>query len=96
MLIDFSDLKAWLTGLVHDEYDHAFVVDKSDTVMRHALTADPYWNVVVVPFTPTAENWARHIFDTLAPIVEKHWRGNLTLTKIEFWETPTSVAVVEA
>ena len=95
MLVDFSDLKGWMTEFVHDVYDHAFVVYGGDTSMRMALLSDPDWKVVVVPFTPTAENLARSIFDTLASIIETHWRGNLRLSKIELWETPTSVAIVE-
>ena len=95
MLVDFSDLKEWMTEYVHDVYDHAFVVYGGDTSMRTALLSDPDWKVVTVPFTPTAENLARSIFDTLAGIIETHWRGNLRLSKIELWETPTSVAIVE-
>ena len=95
MLVDFSDLKRWLTEYVHDRFDHAFVVYADDVTMRHALATDPLWNVVVVNYTPTAENLARDIFVRLALIIASHWRGNMTLTKIELWETPTSVAVVE-
>ena len=97
MLVDFSDLKAWLTEYVHDRFDHAFVVCETDTTMRAALAAgDSSWKVVVVPYIPTAENMANDIFNTMAPIVARHWRNNIQLVKIEVYETPTGVAIVTA
>jgi len=96
MLVDFSDLKAWMTEYVHDVYDHAFVVYENDDIMRSSLEhGSPDWKIVIVPFIPTAENMAQDIFDRLAPIIESHWRNNIRLVKIEVWETPTSKAIVE-
>jgi len=94
MLVDFSDLKQWMTTLIHDRFDHAFVVYADDYIMREALQVNPDWNVVVVPWVPTAENLAREIFTVLSGVVAQHWNA-LRLTKVELWETPTSVAIVE-
>lgn len=93
MVVDFGDLKRWLTHMIHDVLDHAFVVYEHDLEMRAALAAgDPDWRVVVVSFVPTAENLAAWCWQQLAPVVSEHWRGNLTLDLVEVWETPTSVA----
>lgn len=93
MLVDFTDLKRWLTVHIHDVLDHAFVVYDGDITMRAALEAgDPGWRVVVMPFIPTAENLAAWCWRQLAPHIAEHWRGNLSLELIEVWETPTSIA----
>lgn len=93
MVVDFSDLKRWLTVAIHDVLDHGFVVYEHDTAMRVALEAgDPDWRVIVVPFIPTAENMSAWCWRQLAPLVGEHWRGSLALELIEVWETPTSIA----
>lgn len=100
MVVDFSDLKAWLTTEVHDQFDHAFVVYDRDEPMLTGLLG-PYrdntlgWKIVVVPFIPTAENFAASIFARLEPVIAKHWRDNMRLQSIEVYETPTSVARYE-
>jgi 6-pyruvoyltetrahydropterin/6-carboxytetrahydropterin synthase len=91
MLVDFGDLKAWLTEHIHDVLDHGFMVYEHDEPMRQALEGHD-WRVIVVPFIPTAENLARWCWQQLAPVIDSHWRGNLRLTLIEVWETPTGVA----
>lgn len=96
MVVDFGDLKKWMTELVHDKFDHAFVVFSGDRLMREALSQDETWAVVVVDWIPTAENFAHDIFDILHPVVATHWRENMALTRVEVWETPTSCAIVEA
>jgi 6-pyruvoyltetrahydropterin/6-carboxytetrahydropterin synthase len=93
MVVDFGDLKGWLTEHIHDVLDHAFVVYEGDDTMRTALAAgDDAWRVVVVPFIPTAENLAAWCWQQLSTVIEEHWRGTLRLTLIEVWETPTSLA----
>lgn len=50
------------------------------------------WRVVYLPVVPTAENLAKWCFERLEPLVNAHWRRNVTLHEVEVWETPTSVA----
>lgn len=96
MLVDFGDLKTMLTQLVHDRFDHAFVVHADDVAMRTALSyGDPDWKVVVFDAVPTAENLARWIADTLDVAITERYLGQLALTRVDVWETPTSVATVE-
>lgn len=91
MLVDFGDLKQLLVQLVHDHYDHAFIVWEADTEMRQALEGHD-WKVVVVPYVPTAENIARLVWLALAPVVAARFGDDLQLERVKVWETPTSVA----
>lgn len=103
MVVDFGDLKAWLTEHVHDRFDHGFIVWTGDRLMVDAFddTVDALdavgeapFKVVTVDYVPTAENLARDIFATLDPIIDGGWLGALRLDMIEVWETPTSLATV--
>lgn len=91
MLIDFGDLKGLLNEHVHDPHDHAMVVHHEDGVLLEAMRGHG-WKLVVFPYVPTAENFARHFFDVLAPAIAGHFRDGLRLVEVAVWETPTSVA----
>jgi 6-pyruvoyltetrahydropterin/6-carboxytetrahydropterin synthase len=98
MLVDFGDLKALLTEHVHDVFDHAFVCHVDDPLLPILIEAGAeigFDRVVAFPLVPTAENFARWIYHRLEPIIGGHWRGNLTLDRIEVWETPTSCATFD-
>jgi 6-pyruvoyltetrahydropterin/6-carboxytetrahydropterin synthase len=86
MVRDFSIIKELLTTVVHDRFDHGFIVAESDANMRTALDADVTWKVIVVPFFPTAENLAKAIYEDLQA------EGLSGLRQIDVWETPTSCA----
>ena len=96
MVVDFTQLKVWLTELVHDRFDHAFIVQASDLAMRSALALVPAAVVVVVPFPPTAEELAAEIFTTLTNRITGQPRCPVTVVRVELWETPTSLATVSA
>lgn len=98
MVRDFGIVKQLLMDLVHDRFDHGFIVSDQDYSMQYALgflnddhtpvrpDEDRYgWKVIIVPFIPTAECLAKDIYDTL----KEHLPN---LFKIEVWETPTSCA----
>jgi 6-pyruvoyltetrahydropterin/6-carboxytetrahydropterin synthase len=91
MLADFGDLKQLLTTYVHDVYDHGFVVYKEDELMLAALLhGSGEWKVIVVPWIPTAENFARSIYNDLVIHVAKM---GFRVYMVEVFETPTSRAV---
>jgi 6-pyruvoyltetrahydropterin/6-carboxytetrahydropterin synthase len=101
MVVDFADLKQWMVSVVSGPLDHCFMVFEGDLPMRRALeegaaldegATEGQWRVVCLPAVPTAENLAKWCFDRLAPLVEEHWRHNVTLYEVEVWETPTSMA----
>lgn len=88
MVIDFGDIKKFLTERVHDVYDHGFIVHKYDEQMVEAteLWRDTYgWKVIVVDWTPTAEEMAAAIYYDLRDYISG-------LYKIDVYETPTSIA----
>lgn len=96
MVMDFGDIKLALTELVHDIFDHGFIVQRSDVDMMSALGIDMAedqkpdtsffgWKVIVVDWTPTAEEMARAIFE----ILRRRVGG---LVSVDVYETPTSKA----
>ena len=85
MVVDFGRLKNFLTTQVHDRYDHGFMVEDADTEMRDALTGHD-WKVIVVPWTPTAENLAQAIGRD-AGILRP-----MRVVSVTVFETPTSSA----
>lgn len=100
MVVDFGDLKRWLTELVHDQFDHAFLVHKDDPFADYLLGwrmggEDDESRIVFLDWVPTAENMAVDVFARLGPVVAEHWR-DVELVRVEVWETPTSMASCEA
>lgn len=106
MVVDFGHIKELLTTRVHDRFDHAFVVQDSDTALKTFLLSEygsdaevagglglhhADWRIVVVPFAPTAENMAEDIYDDLEPLVAQMGPG-VELEWVRVYETPTGVA----
>lgn len=87
MVVDFGRIKAFLTTHVHDRYDHGFIVEVSDTTMRAALSVNMAWKVIVVPFTPTAENLAESIGRDASFALRP-----LRVASVVVFETPSSSA----
>jgi 6-pyruvoyltetrahydropterin/6-carboxytetrahydropterin synthase len=106
MVMDFGDVSDILGRVVHDKYDHHFIVWEQDEELIRALGITPeispdgrklflfhtLFGVVVVPFVPTAENLAQAIFNDLAVEFELPTR----LVYVKVWETPKSMAVYPA
>lgn len=94
MLVDFGDLKTHMMEQIHDKYDHGFVVYKHDKGMIGGLNyfneyEDWVHKVIVTDWIPTAENFAREIWYDMLPHVQAM---NYSLSLVEVWETPTSLA----
>jgi 6-pyruvoyltetrahydropterin/6-carboxytetrahydropterin synthase len=99
MLADFGDLKQLLMDRVHDVYDHGFVIYAGDEIMKRVFAvaakdaremAELEFKVIVVPWIPTAENFARSIYNDVAIHVAKM---GFKVYQVEVFETPTSRAV---
>jgi 6-pyruvoyltetrahydropterin/6-carboxytetrahydropterin synthase len=75
MIINFTDLKQLVTDRILSRYDHACL---NELVEYKKLPT-------------TAENMVRHIFDDLAPCLEKE---GIALTRVRLYETPDSWAEV--
>lgn len=91
MVVDFGDLKAWMTTYVHDPLDHGFAYRTGDPVGAAIRSAVPGAKLIEFDRSPTAEVLAEWCWAQLAPVVAEHWRGNLELALVELWETPTSL-----
>jgi 6-pyruvoyltetrahydropterin/6-carboxytetrahydropterin synthase len=96
MVLDFSAVKMIMTEHVHDLFDHAFIIYSGDTTGVQALKLlGSEHRTVIVDFVPTAENLASFIFEMLDFRFKSHYnRGQLRLTRVRLYETPTSWADV--
>lgn len=96
---DILDHKMILS--IYDEkMMNAFFPDISIGSLLNALNTKNFikvvspseFNIVFIKETPTAENLAKLIFQEIDCDVKVKSNHNAILTKIEFWETPTSCA----
>ena len=91
MVLDFAEIKQILQD-VHDAYDHGFVYRRGDLLVEDWVQKSPHLRWIPVGFSPTAENFARFIYEYCRErFVEMHLPG--VVAKVEVWETPTSKAV---
>ena len=87
MVIDFKDLKALATEVICARFDHAFIYNLAsegereiaEVVERHGM------RTVAIPFRSTAENLARHFYESLRPRIPG-------LDSVRVWETADSSA----
>ena len=87
MVMDFSDLKEIVSGVIDDHYDHRFLIAEFDPRAETLKQIDS--TVVVVPYNPTAEMVAQTIKTSIG--VNLH---TARLFKIVLWETESSYAEV--
>lgn len=68
MVVDFRDLDSLVKAII-EKWDHAFMLEQDDpfvdALARFRENVNGGTKVVVVPWTPTAENIARCLFDTV-------------------------------
>lgn len=99
MLCDFGFIKDLLTVHVHDVFDHGMIVWEQDAPLLRAMgnvgglldPDEPAWKVIVFPLIPTAENIARWVAFKLDNLIAAR-NTSLALSRVDVWETPTSVA----
>lgn len=85
MCVDFSVLKDELKEIV-DRLDHNFLVEKGtlrEKTMK--VLAEEGFSMVELPFRPTAENFARYFYDSLAE------KGH-PVSMVQVYETPNNCA----
>lgn len=93
MVIDFADIKQTALREIHARLDHGFMVWEKDTELLEFLTGTKGHKPVVVPFTPTAENVAKYIFNILDTSFRDTHETGLRLYSVKLWETPSSYAL---
>ncbi len=88
MLMDYGDMKDAVKPVL-DRFDHSFLCDEHDDVMRTFL-ATTNFKVVHVPFTTTAEHIVVHLLDLLTPVFTRHPR--VSSLRLRLQETDISFA----
>ncbi|MCB2314026.1 6-carboxytetrahydropterin synthase QueD [Clostridium tagluense] len=88
MVIDFGDLKKDVKAMV-DCYDHALIVQEGSMRFEtlNCIKQDGF-NVIVVDFRPTAENFAGFFFKLMKDI-------GYNVKRTTVYETPTNSATYE-
>ncbi len=89
MVIDFTDLKRDLKNLA-DNLDHSLIVEEGSLKEKtvEALREENF-RMVFLPFRPTAENFAKYVYDEL--------KKNCTeIYRVRVYETPGNYADYEA
>ena len=71
MVIDFKDLKLIANEVICDRFDHAFVYNTQSAGECEiaAVVEKNGMRTVAIPFRSTAENLARHFYESLKPRV---------------------------
>lgn len=88
MLVDFGDIKKALKEIC-DYFDHGFIFeDGSLSSDSHDALEKQGFRLVEVEFRPTAENFARYIFDQLKA-------REFPVHRVEVHETPNNCAAYE-
>lgn len=88
MLVDFSDLKQEVRTLA-DGLDHRLLIEKGTLLLAtmDALESEGF-EVISLPFRPTAENLAKYLFDSLKSL-------GFPMHSMSVYETPDNCAIYE-
>ena len=88
MVIDFGDLKKAVRTLA-DAYDHALIYEAGSLkAATLAALQDENFRMIEVPYRPTAENFAKAFYETLAA-------DGLPVLRVTVYETPDNSARYE-
>lgn len=88
IVIDFTDLKHELKNFA-DTLDHAFIIEKGSLRYEtHKALLEDDFKIVEVDFRPTAENFAKYIFDEFK-------NKGYDVRAVEVYETPKNCARYE-
>jgi 6-pyruvoyltetrahydropterin/6-carboxytetrahydropterin synthase len=97
MLVDFGKLKTMMTELIHDRFDHGFIVGPTDEISNIMFEAAADEGVefkrIMFPYVPTAENIAKFCYEVMYYNARAEFGDYLRVLQVEVWETPTSQAV---
>jgi 6-pyruvoyltetrahydropterin/6-carboxytetrahydropterin synthase len=88
MVMDFGDIKRIAQDKLVNDWDHAFLVCRSDKAMVEFLANIPSHKTVILDVVPTAENLARTAFGILEHAYRDRFGHELTLTRVRLYETP--------
>lgn len=85
MVVDFGDLKKALRDMANS-LDHALIYEENTLkkTTEEALLSEGF-HIIPVPFRPTAENFAKYIYDEMT-------KKGFKILKTAVYETPENVA----
>ncbi len=86
MVIDFVDIKGSLHKWIDDVLDHRMILHKEDPLLPILKKMNE--PIFIMDDNPTAENLAKLIFEHVKS-------QGFPVSKIQFWETPSSSAIYE-
>ena len=92
-VIDFSVIKNKIGGWIDQFWDHGFIYFVDDKETEKALDMMRTQKMFPLPYNPTAENLAKFIVDVVSPQLFKG--TNITIFKVEFYETENCSATYE-
>lgn len=79
-VIDFSFIKESLCEWVEKNWDHKMLIWEEDPIYKDNLHI---LGLHIVPFNPTAENMAKYIVETIAPVILLGTRTRLKKVVLE-------------
>jgi 6-pyruvoyltetrahydropterin/6-carboxytetrahydropterin synthase len=86
MLVDFGIFKKDLKAIA-DNFDHALIIEENSLKPKTLeCLEDENFNIIHVPFRPTAENFAKMFFDMLSD-------KNYSVKSVAVYETPSNCAI---
>ena len=91
MVIDFGELSKLFQELVHNPWDHSFLVYEEDNFRELLLmwSKDRPFKIALFPVETTAENIAKYLFDIFSQKINNE---RIRVTRVKVYETPTSEA----
>jgi 6-pyruvoyltetrahydropterin/6-carboxytetrahydropterin synthase len=89
-VIDFAELKKLFKGWIDENWDHGFVLNKSDENGLAAVKMVEPCRYYELPYNPTSENMASYLLNDVCP---KLLAGKgVAATKVVLWESEESFA----
>lgn len=88
MVIDFSELKKTVNGLIIQSHDHALILNRNSPHRSLAKKKLPFGKVVMADYQPTCEN----LLKDFAIKIKNKLKGRTKLHHIKLKETPSSYA----
>lgn len=86
MLVDFGIFKNDLKEIA-DKFDHALIIEKNSLNPKTLeCLEDENFNIIQIPFRPTAENFAKMFFDMISD-------KNYSVKSVTVYETPSNCAI---
>lgn len=95
MVVDFGVIKQVLMEVIHDRFDHRFILWEKDPLLQPGVDSfDRYLtdraladSLRIVPMIPTAEGLAQYWANLIAGPLKG---GHFQLVALDVWETPNS------